>query len=436
MVPWETELAERLGAPVSAMRLLAGGASKEAWSVDSGGRPLLVRRAGGGVIHQYTLSLAEEFRVVGAAYEAGVRVPRPVAYLGELGGREAFAVARVEGETIGRRIVRDPPPGLPEELAEELAKIHAIPPGRLPFLQERDPLETFRLELDSVGEAHPAIEYGLSWLRERRPESLPPVVSHGDFRIGNVVVSSRGLEYLLDWEFAHLADPREDLSWPLVRAWRFGADDRHLGGIGDLEPYLERYAERTGLEVAPADLHWWEVLGNAKWAVGALTQSRRHLSGQERSVELAILGRLAAEMEYELLHLIEAAEHAAGTDESVPAARQAIAAAHDRPTSVELAEATREFLEAEILPALDDHRLRFRTHVAVNALGILERELAAGSDPVKVRKSQGASQGLTPDQLARRIRAGDPPAGVLLLLKGHVEAKLRVASPRYLERYR
>ena len=53
------------------------------------------------------------------------------------------------------------------------------------------------------------------------------------------------------------------------------------------------------------DLVWWEVLGNVKWAVGTLTQSRRHLRGEERSVELAVLGRLAAEMEYELLDLIE-----------------------------------------------------------------------------------------------------------------------------------
>jgi hypothetical protein len=57
--------------------------------------------------------------------------------------------------------------------------------------------------------------------------------------------------------------------------------------------------------VAEQDLFWWEVLGNVKWAVGALTQSRRHLSGRERSVELAVLGRLAAEMEYELLDLLE-----------------------------------------------------------------------------------------------------------------------------------
>jgi len=305
--PWAGELAERLGRRVESLRLLPGGASKEAWAVDAGGERLIVRRAAGGVIHRYTLPLEHEFRVLEAAYEAGVKVPRPVAYLGLLGGREAFAVERVSGETIGRRIVRDPPSGLPEQLAEELAKIHAIPPERVPFLAEHDPLQAMREELDLVEEPHPAIEYGLWWLAQRRPEPLPAVVSHGDFRIGNVVVSARGLEYLLDWEFAHLADPREDLSWPLVRAWRFGADGKRLGGVGDPEPYLARYAQLTGRRVSPDELRWWEVLGNVKWAVGALTQSRRHLRGEERSVELAVLGRLAAEMEYELLDLIEKA---------------------------------------------------------------------------------------------------------------------------------
>ena len=51
----------------------------------------------------------------------------------------------------------------------------------------------------------------------------------------------------------------------------------------------------------------WEVFGNVKWATGCLTQSRRHLNGQDRSVEYAVLGRMAAEMEYELLDLIEKA---------------------------------------------------------------------------------------------------------------------------------
>ena len=107
---WAPELRQRLtellGGPVelTSMRLLPGGASKEAWAVDvrtaDGELPLLVRRAAGGVIHTDTLSLEDELRVLEAAHEAGVRVPRPYAYLDDVGGREAFVVERVEGETI------------------------------------------------------------------------------------------------------------------------------------------------------------------------------------------------------------------------------------------------------------------------------------------------------------------------------------------------
>src|SRR5947199_9057381 len=117
-----------LGVDVTEPVLLAGGASKEAWSIDAGAEKLLVRRAAVGVIHRHTLSLAHEFAVLEAAYAAGVKAPRPILYLPDLDGREAFVMERLEGETIGRRIVRMErvPPGLPEQMAEELAKIHPI----------------------------------------------------------------------------------------------------------------------------------------------------------------------------------------------------------------------------------------------------------------------------------------------------------------------
>jgi len=290
---------------VSEPVLLAGGASKEAWSVDAGGERLLVRRAAGGVIHRHTLSLKHEFAVLQAAYEAGVRVPRPILYIESLDEREAFVMERLEGETIGRRIVRmDIPPQLPVELAEELAKIHAIPRERLPFLEEAR-LDRMADELDEVAEPHPAIELGLWWLRENRPEPRPAVVNHGDYRIGNVVVGEHGLVGILDWEFAHLDDPVRDLAFGMVRAWRFGVDAKRLGGIADVDEYVERYNERTGFDVRPDELDYWELAGNVAWAVGCLTQAQRHLRGQDRSVELAVLGRLGAEVEYEICHLLE-----------------------------------------------------------------------------------------------------------------------------------
>jgi aminoglycoside phosphotransferase (APT) family kinase protein len=292
--------------PVSEPVLLPGGASKEAWAVDADGRRLLVRRAGGGVIHRHTLSLKHEFEVLQVAHAEGVKVPEPVLYIEDLDGREAFVMERIEGETIGRRIVRmQVPERLPLQMAEELAKIHALPPEELPFLEEAT-IDRLVEELDEFGEPHPAIELGLWWLRENRPAPREPVVVHGDYRIGNLAVDEHGLVAVLDWEFAHLDDPARDLSFALVRAWRFGVPELRLGGIADVETYLERYNELTGFDVRPEELDYWELAGNVAWAVGCLTQAQRHLSGRDRSVELAILGRLGAEVEHEICHLLEA----------------------------------------------------------------------------------------------------------------------------------
>jgi aminoglycoside phosphotransferase (APT) family kinase protein len=289
--------------------LLAGGASKEAWAVDAGGERLIVRRAAATVMHHHTLTLEQEYAVIEAAYEAGVKAPKPYGYLPDLAGREAFVMARLDGDTIGRRIVRkDELAGarerLPVQLAEELAKIHSIPAERLPFLPQAS-IGRMVAELDDVGEPHPAIELGLWWLRENRPPARAAVVNHGDYRIGNVVVDADGLVGVLDWEFVHLDDPVRDMAFGMVRAWRFGAVDKRFGGIGDAAPFVERYNELTGRDVRPEELDYWELAGNVAWAIGCLTQAQRHLSGLDRSVELATLGRLGAEVEYEICNLLE-----------------------------------------------------------------------------------------------------------------------------------
>jgi hypothetical protein len=98
----------------------------------------------------------------------------------------------------------------------------------------------------------------------------------------------------------------------------------------------------------------------------------------------------------------------------------------ERPTPDELAEAIEEFLAREILPTLTDHRLRFRTLVALNALGIVRRELA------QLPASDDAEQ----RELAARIRRSDVPVGTLGRVRADVEGRLRIASPQYLERYR
>ena len=100
---------------------------------------------------------------------------------------------------------------------------------------------------------------------------------------------------------------------------------------------------------------------------------------------------------------------------------------YDRPTALELIEAVQEFLSTEVLPAAPDHRQKFRTLVALNALAIARRELDASNTVLLSHEDVAA--------LARRIRAGDPPDDALPLLKEHVAAKLRISNPAYLEKY-
>jgi hypothetical protein len=98
----------------------------------------------------------------------------------------------------------------------------------------------------------------------------------------------------------------------------------------------------------------------------------------------------------------------------------------DRPNAAELIEAVFEFLADEVLPSADDPRLRFRTLVAMNALGIARRELEAPSNSL-LQGSEG---------LARTIREHGADPALLPDLKAHVAAKLRISNPAYLEKYR
>src|ERR1022692_1091207 len=177
------EMREEMQAAVSAVLgrdveisepvLLAGGASREPRARDADGERLLVRRAAASVMHAHTLTLAHEFEVLRAAHEAGVTVPRPYGYVPELAGREAFVMERLDGETIGRRIGQKPELAaarglLPVQMAEWWARIRAGREGGRPFRGEAR-VERVVVELDEVGEPHPAIELGLWWLRENRP---------------------------------------------------------------------------------------------------------------------------------------------------------------------------------------------------------------------------------------------------------------------------
>jgi Domain of unknown function (DUF6285) len=113
----------------------------------------------------------------------------------------------------------------------------------------------------------------------------------------------------------------------------------------------------------------------------------------------------------------------------------------DRPDAAELVQAVREFLEHDVMTATTG-RVQFHTRVAINALGMIERELTDGparADAERARATEllghGGEARLLERELASRIRDGsldDRLAAVREHVRATVREKLLVANPGYL----
>jgi hypothetical protein len=224
-----------------------------------------------------------------------------------------------------------------------------------------------------------------------------------------------------------------------VPAWRFGRPDRPAAGLGTREQLLAAYERHAGTAIEEATLAWWELFGTLRWGVICVMQAFVHLSGDTRSIEHAVIGRRACEVEWDLLGLLDAAggdaqAPARGQDAAAPLAAPA-ARLHDRPTAVELLEAARATLGEEFLPAAHG-RDAFQLRVTMRALGIVAREIDGAERHGAVHRAALASLGVADEtELAAAIRDGalDGREGELrAALRRIVAAKLEVANPRYL----
>ncbi len=264
-----------------------------------------------------------EFAILQEVVARGVLTPKARFWGRDLvrPGAGSYFLDFCPGVAIGRKVVGDPSLAparalLSTQLAGELARIHTVTPLSAPSLKIASPLgeeedaavaaRTFlRTLLDGLSAPRPALELVDRWLGENLPTRVPRTLVHGDFRTGNFLVGEEGLRGILDWEFAHWGDPACDLGWLWVRDWRFGRLDLPTGGFGKKAEFLKAYGEAGGTAMEPGRLHFWEVMGNARWAAACVYQGQRYLSGAQRDIELLAISRRVAEMEWEALRLIE-----------------------------------------------------------------------------------------------------------------------------------
>lgn len=304
---------------------LSGGAIQENWLLlvqqEGGSRPgeqRLVLRTDAPSSVAVSMTRAQEFAVLRCAFEAGARVPEPLLLCSDLSvlGREFFIMQALDGTAFGPALTRDgvseaQRPALCRELGASLASLHRITPPhpQLEFLpapvtdHAQDCIDTYRRYLDTLSTGFPALEWGLRWCELNRPAPLPPRLLHRDYRTGNYMVADGKLSGILDWEFAGWGDPREDIGWFTARCWRFAGSQREAGGVGELEDFFEGYNSIAPLQMDRAALTYWQVMAHLRWAIIALQQAERYLSGGEDSLELALTGRMLSELEQEILLL-------------------------------------------------------------------------------------------------------------------------------------
>jgi len=253
-------------------------------------------------------------------------------------------------------------------------------------------------------------------------------------------VDAAGLTAVLDWEFAGWGDPETDIGWFCAACWRFSRPDLEAGGIAARGDFYRGYEAESGRGIEPERVRYWEVAAHLRWGVIALQQGARHWSGAERSLELALTGRIVAELELALLHMTgvsrrpersegswaasnstgsrsfaDARENGSGED------RPLAPTIADRPTGAELLVEARRLLREEILPGLQGEA-RFKAAMVANAMGMAERELAARS------AGGGAAEAAT---LAAAIRAGrhDEDGALHGRLLRDAEARTALSNP-------
>lgn len=411
---------------LSSLTRLSGGANMESFAFDWAGEGYVLRRApSADYMADRPFGHGDEAALVMAAFDAGVRAPEVVGVLEPGDGMgTGYVMRRVIAEVSPAKILADPPASLLGDLGRELACIHGIPleaiPAAIPLMDTAAALAELRSRFGSYGGDRPVIALAIKWCEEHLPAPADPVLVHGDYRMGNIMVDSAGLAAVLDWELAHRGDAHEDLAFGCMTVWRFGALDRPAFGVGSLDEYFAAYEAAGGVPVDRGRFRFWLIYRTLWWALGCLQMGQMWRSGADPTVERVVIGRRTAEQELDLVRLLEDEAPEDERARALPSSPQTTSAPTGEPTNAEIVEAVRDWIEGAIKPGAQGHA-KFEAVVAMNALGIVLRDLDAGG------RAEDAA--LSEALLTGERTLAEP--GLLARLRRDVLGKCAVDSPKY-----
>ena len=269
---------------------IVGGNSSQIWAFDARWsargerfeRALILRRAAPNEFQ--SAGREAEFRLLQALGRTKVPVPQAL-WMDASGAfleRPSMVLERVPGVADRRLLAQGADLELASAIPDILAAIHDVEVDPLGLAAGDHPaaeqLEAYdaeirRLEIEPV----PELRLASLWLRERLPP--PPArlaLVHGDFRPANLLVADGRITAVLDWEFAHLGDPAEDLGWYLAPYY---AGEHFIAGRWSPEDFLARYEAARGATVDRGAIGFWSVFALYKLASMTLAALRAFAEG-------------------------------------------------------------------------------------------------------------------------------------------------------------
>ena len=135
---------------------------------------------------------------------------------------------------------------------------------------------------------YPLAEWGIRWLKAHAPVAPRVAIVHGDYRTGNFLEQAGHITAILDWELVHLGDPHEDLGWASLPMYRGGSP--YLCRLAEPEGFYARYAELSGVAVAMASVHYYQVFSLLKLAATHMAATRCFEDGRSNDMRMPAMG--------------------------------------------------------------------------------------------------------------------------------------------------
>ena len=261
------EPAPELG-QIEAVEQIAGGYSKDTWRVRASKgidnhRHMVLRRDLPFGPGENTVS--DELQLLRDLHANGLPVPEPLWHCGAASpvGQPFLLFPQIPGSAVFGDWHAEP--GLQRhilhELARVMAQLHSLPVATLASTAKLNaaatPTALVRQYVQSWydkwqrRQVTPSriMETAYQWLLDNVPTGLhAPSIVHGDISLRNTLIDGDRLTALLDWEFWHLGDPMEDLSYfrlvaePYIDWVDFMAAYREAGGPDYDEARADYYA--------------------------------------------------------------------------------------------------------------------------------------------------------------------------------------------------